>query len=192
MIYNYHHPMSSVPTLASALTSLDRDTLYFGVELEVEVKPGVLKEQLAETLRPLTEQETPTSGWAYICRDGSLDNGFEIVSVPMTMEQHAEKWAKVEPLLKEHCLDFGMTPGGDVGVGMHVHVSKGPLSQQQIATMYRMLDSSKNAEVSEKMANRSRNSYNPFGRDDARITAALDRVGHAVPGDPRLQLREFV
>ena len=78
-----------------SVTFFGNDKLYMGVELEVD-EGG--KDN--ENARILKEIANSCDEHIYIKADGSLDDGFEIVSHPMTLKFHQEEmdW---ESVLKE-------------------------------------------------------------------------------------------
>jgi Putative amidoligase enzyme len=92
--------------------------LYLGVELEVEVKGGDAGDK-AEAWRDSAED-------FLICkRDGSLHNGFEIVTAPADLPTHRQEWTR---LLSDAALTRGLTSWDTSTCGMHVHVSRAPIS----------------------------------------------------------------
>ena len=86
---------------------------YMGIELEVEVKNNN-KRSIAEYV----------TGWlgsrAYLKNDGSLDNGFEIVTHPHTLDEyHNLDWSFLEQLKR-----MGVRSWNPGTCGLHVHVGK--------------------------------------------------------------------
>jgi hypothetical protein len=85
--------------------------LYFGIELEMECY-GNDKYKLADRFPE----------FVYIKNDGSLDNGFEIVSHPMSyrwLMNHKSDWQTMLDLRKEGWRSFNTET-----CGMHIHLSK--------------------------------------------------------------------
>ena len=85
---------------------------YYGIELEI----GKIKEnkyELAEEL--LNEFE----GLVYLKEDGSLDNGFEIVTHPLTLEYlyNSKLFEKIEEIFRGRARAFNRG-------GMHIHISR--------------------------------------------------------------------
>lgn len=93
----------------------DKDDVYLGIELEVERgSSDVRHERMAEMI----EQD-----FLYFKNDGSLDNGFEIVTHPMTIsyiKQNKNVWADVLNQLRSNNYRSYDTKT----CGMHVHISK--------------------------------------------------------------------
>lgn len=66
--------------------------LFYGIELEID--KGGERSDYAETILNVANKD---SKYIYARHDGSIDNGFEIVSHPMTLEYHTNtmNWADV-------------------------------------------------------------------------------------------------
>lgn len=99
------------------------DTVYMGVELEVDGMRG-RRTYVTDGANAVNDI---MDGFVYLKHDGSLDDGFEIVSHPATMEYHtvtmAEKWQKA----MEACVENGLGSHNTSTCGLHVHVSIAPL-----------------------------------------------------------------
>ena len=95
-----------------------RTSLYMGFELELETGRFPRTDCAQFVLDTIN---TETNDIVYIKEDGSLENGFEIVSHPMTlgfaMEHFA--WDGISGLIKRGCKSW------DAGTcGLHVHLSR--------------------------------------------------------------------
>ena len=94
----------------------DNDNTYLGLELEVECKPTSTKTH-KDMVRAIDCEEL------YFKRDGSLDDGFEIVSHPMTIsyiKQNKSKWSNMLHELRSS----GYRSYDTSTCGMHIHISK--------------------------------------------------------------------
>ena len=90
--------------------------LYFGIELEVEVSEGYISEGCDSV------EELP---YLYMKKDGSINNGFEIVSHPGTLNFWQEQKDSFEYLLES------LRKIGDAeSQGLHVHISKNGMDDQ--------------------------------------------------------------
>ena len=93
---------------------LPRDGLWFGVENEIYVKEPYDCEAKAQETRDLIGRDF------CICKsDCSIGRGFELVTVPATLDVHRERWNKL----------FSATPDGlqserKPQTGLHIHVSR--------------------------------------------------------------------
>ena len=89
----------------------------FGIELEIDARnyPDVEDEDLAASLKELFD------GHAYFMHDGSLDNGFEIITFPHTKEEFDKiDWQTILQKIK----DSGYL-SHDIGTcGLHMHISR--------------------------------------------------------------------
>jgi hypothetical protein len=130
-------------------------SLFYGVEMEYEVPtPSVIltnpdttekfiyREQAAWPLQKSIDK------FAIIKHDGSLKNGFEVVTIPMSLEEHKFKWDDF----------FTITPKANIEVkttcGMHVHASKEMLTPFQIGKILVFIFSKQNFPFIRLMAGR--------------------------------------
>lgn len=92
-----------------------RGTMFFGVELELD--EGGEDDDKAEEILSCTD-----SDHMYIKHDGSLDDGMELVSHPMTLEYHQNSmpWKDIV----ETAVDLGYRSHQTNTCGLHVHVSR--------------------------------------------------------------------
>ena len=102
---------------------------YMGVELEVdrdEYHSSSPQEDAKEVMELANEQEEQI----YIKHDGSLNEGFEIVTHPMTLRYHRENmpWKEVCHLVVEQGYRSHMTDT----CGLHVHVNRTSLGFGEI------------------------------------------------------------
>lgn len=108
---------------------------YFGVELEVD-GAGEDSTNARRVLDIANRHETT----AYCKHDGSLDDGFELVTHPMGLDYHCSKmpWAEILACLKEQ----GYISHQAGTCGLHCHVSRaafGETEAQQDAAIARIL-----------------------------------------------------
>ncbi|MEA5010991.1 MAG: amidoligase family protein [Angelakisella sp.] len=90
---------------------------YFGVELEID-DGG----KGSNNARLISEVANATESNIYIKTDGSLDDGMEIVTHPMTMEYHRQQmpWREIA----EKALELGYYSHRTDTCGLHVHVNR--------------------------------------------------------------------
>lgn len=94
--------------------------------------------------------------WCYLKHDGSLNDGFEMVSHPLSREYVAEHfpWQRLSELSA-----LGMRSANTRTCGLHVHINK-DFFQKNPTTMYRFMSMFyRNAEQWKKIAGRSESSY---------------------------------
>ena len=97
---------------------------YFGVELEVD--DGGKDNDNAYRLKSIGNAQLET---IYIKSDGSLDDGFEIVSHPMTLNYHIEEmnW---KDIFRE-AVSMGYRSHQTSTCGLHVHVNRNAFGDNQ-------------------------------------------------------------
>ena len=93
---------------------------YFGVELEID--GGGETSIHANMICRIGNQD---GNHIYIKRDGSLDDGLEIVTHPMTLDYHMDRMPCEETL--GEALDLGYTSHQAGTCGLHVHVNRASL-----------------------------------------------------------------
>lgn len=108
---------------------------YFGVELEVDYA-GENGENACQILRKANQGQE----LAYCKHDGSLEDGFEIVTHPMTLDYHQQSmpWEK----LLQKAISLGYRSHKTTTCGLHVHVNRsafGETEGQQEACIARVL-----------------------------------------------------
>lgn len=140
--------------------------MLYGFEVETHVRNN------RSVHDAITELHRLMGNGYYVTKsDGSLDNGFEIVTRPDSMKIHREKWLKVfesidsSEFLKEHLRSWS-APRQCCGI--HCHVDKSRLSQLQLGKLNVWLNHKNNRAFIEKVAGRGSNSYTSF-KDDVKI-----------------------
>ncbi len=100
----------------------DKSGLFMGIELEVENKGRCDTGEKAQDFIESLDLEDGKD--FYLKHDGSLDNGWENVSHPRTLQSwHEFDYASMLTWLAEHQMKASES------CGLHVHISKGPISE---------------------------------------------------------------
>jgi hypothetical protein len=158
--------------------------LFLGVELEVEYQPRPSREAarsrnydrgsaVLETLRKEKDgvavkvvknfRKHQGKKWLYLKRDGSLLNGFEMVSHPATLTRHVDglPWQKLLPFLKQNGVESNDTDS----CGLHIHAGKSffPKEEDQIKLAYFIASHKTKCEA---LARRKNCNYAKFKRVD--------------------------
>lgn len=133
---------------------------YYGVELEVEHNKDSGK-GLYETAKEVQEL---FKDFAIIKRDGSLQNGFEIVTTPATFDVHEVYWDAFFKTYKEKGYISSYFTST---CGMHVHVSKSSLTPLQIGKITAFIYAQNNSKFIATVAQRGSNKYNNFSNPKA-------------------------
>jgi hypothetical protein len=118
--YKIHSYSTKVPTLLRfKAKNVKPSTLYLGIELEYEATDkDAARIKVGKQL----------AGHAIMKSDGSIRNGFEIVTCPATLDIHMEEFKKFYDNLPAELFAASNT-------GMHVHVSRKPLNLFTIGKM---------------------------------------------------------
>lgn len=117
---------------------------YIGVELEVNTSDSV------DHAEAVIDQLG--SDHVYLKEDGSIGEGFEIVTHPHTLAEQRKLWEKWEA-------PAGMTSARSGKCGIHVHYSRKGLSDLHINRMVVFLNAPENLRFIECIAQRSSNGY---------------------------------
>lgn len=150
----------------SSVPPADPSSILFGLEVETHVKNNRSTDEAIRELHRLMGD-----GYYVTKSDGSLTNGFEIVTRPDSMKIHREQWLKMfesidaSPFLKENLRSWS-APRQCCGI--HCHVDKAALSQLHLGKLNVFLNHKNNRTFIEKIAGRGSNSYTSF-RDDVRV-----------------------
>lgn len=131
--------------------ALRKGALMFGVELEMEPRGHSTQSDVAAALGGKQTAK-------YILKDdGSLSSGVELVTIPMTLEQHRANFgweATLAPVLTR-----AKSGAGTTHCGMHVHVNKAALTPLQIGKILVFMNSPKLARNISTIAQRESNGY---------------------------------
>lgn len=118
-------------------------TLYLGCELEFETTDkDIARRKVGRAL----------AGHAIMKSDGSIRNGFEVVTCPATLDIHLEIFKKF--------FDKNITELKKAdNVGMHVHVSRKPLSVLTVGKLTEFMNRTDNVKFITHIAGRAPNNY---------------------------------
>src|SRR6185312_12827700 len=154
---NYSQPIvgysaNPITLLNFPAEKLDPKVIYQGVELEVECRHGS-NQDIARAIKSDLGRNAITK------QDGSLYDGFEICTVPMTLDEHRKYWQGVFKNPQWMHIQADETPRA----GLHIHASRAPLSKLQIARFIHFITQPHNREFVQGMAGRRENSYCVYG-----------------------------
>jgi len=100
----------------------EQTRLYFGIEIETEVRGGDYSNR--RSAAEYAQQQLEMYDLAYLKSDGSLECGFEIVTHPLShsyfMKDGDRLWNTINKLKSE----YGMMAWGTKTCGLHVHISR--------------------------------------------------------------------
>lgn len=171
-IHHYHYPVDWIPYATEE--ERDRDALrYIGFELEVEAKPNgyVNFNRAIDTLEENLNCVYQT--------DGSLYNGFEIISHPQTYNyimEHQEDYKRVFQKLIEN----GLVSHDSGRCGLHFHFTAPSEHRDEIVTrLWYIIENYK--EQFEKVSRRTNFHYTQFlssytGENNEKISKSLMKM----------------
>jgi len=156
-----------------------------GVETEVEcgnrVVPNDAARAVLDAAHPSGWQDLPLSSRVLFCEhDGSLDDGFELITQPMGLDTQRELWARV---LNSRAVR-NLRSHDTETCGLHVHVSRAGLSQLTIAKAVCFLNADTTDRLITLLARRNGNGY--CKKKTANVVRAADR--HSFDRYERLNL----
>jgi hypothetical protein len=144
-----HNYTTRVPSLLKfKATKVKPSTLYLGAELEYESRGRDQKTKDAIFTNKVLKDH------AILKSDGSINNGFEIVTCPATLDIHLVEFKKFFAEFKDKT-----TLHKDNNTGMHIHISRSPLSMLTVGKMTAFLNNDANKKFIEQIAGRSLNHY---------------------------------
>ena len=142
----------------------------FGMELEVQSRSNneTTQKKLANVHEALNYNTKQVGEYCFFERDGSIGEGFEIVTQPAGLDVHAERMAK---FLQNPALKKGLRSHEGGSCGLHIHVGREFLTQAQIYRMQAFLNDSRNENLIRAIARRYDNGYSRIKRELAKFTA---------------------
>lgn len=128
---------------------------WLGVELEVEIRD----ENLDRATKALELNGLINDGEVgkrvFFERDGSLTNGIEIISQPMSLPMHHDLWQ----WLNNRSAVAGLRSHMTSTCGLHVHVNRDALSQLQVARIVTFINDPSNEDLIRAIARRYAEGY---------------------------------
>lgn len=141
----------------------------FGIELEVQsrTREETLMKKLGDVHEALNHKTFDVGEYCFFERDGSIGEGFEIVTQPAGLDVHTERLAR---FLQNTALKKGLRSHEGGSCGLHIHVGREFLTQAQIYRMQAFLNDSRNEILIRAIARRYDNGYSRIKRDLAKFT----------------------
>lgn len=146
--------------------------LFFGVELEICVLnryPGADDTMEHGIVHKVLKS---LSGRAIVCHDGSVTAGFEIVTIPATLNYHkTSMWNNFfNPEITNHLV-------GMPYCGNHVHVSKAAWTPLSVGKLLSFMHSDENSDFLDVISSRGQTSYCTRNHSFNKVTSVF-REGH--------------
>lgn len=182
LIGSYHSSKHQIRFQRDDWTS--KHSRFLGVELEVE-----MVDRYAERNAKARQLNDLINGGdvgkkVFFENDGSLTNGFEVVTNPMSLPAHRElwKWLQDKSATKGLISHKGRD-GNSSTCGLHVHVNRDSLTKLQIAKMVAFVNNPDNQEFMTALARR----YGSAMTGYCRIKADKAKVGKAASSSDRYE-----
>lgn len=157
VIGQYHSSRDLVQRVPSPWTR--SHNRYIGVELEVEQIHGSRNETARAILDSVANVVTEITtdkhrSFHLLCaeQDGSLNNGFELVTAPLGLDDQRNLWTHI--LNPTPSMIKGLRSHNTTTCGLHVHISRNKLTQLQIAKVVAFVNSSSNYAFMKRLARR--------------------------------------
>lgn len=112
----------------------DAKPLYIGLELEID-GGGERNSNAATAMDIMNTDETM---FIHCSHDGSLSDGFEIITQPATLEYHEEMREKYKKLFKE-MVRLGYRSHGTSTCGLHYHIDRGFFDGEDETAAFKIL-----------------------------------------------------
>ena len=145
--YNYEHRVEDdLGFLSLPHEKHSKDTIYYGVELEVERRKDCPYDM------PHYIMDSVLNGFAQCKSDGSLDNGFEITTAPATFGMHKKEW---EHFFKDKKCMSKLKGWGTDTAGLHIHISRSALSPTAIGKILVFINDDTNSKFINGIAGRN-------------------------------------
>jgi hypothetical protein len=139
----YSYSTKAEQLLSFKAKKVTKDTLYLGCELEYET---------TDRDKARIAVGRALEGHAIMKSDGSIHNGFEIVTCPATLDIQLDVFSK---FFENYPAELQSASN----VGMHIHISRKPLSVLTVGKLTRFMNHPDNKAFIESIAGRANNSY---------------------------------
>ena len=166
LLANYHSSRQRGFTVIDS-PWFQRNRRAFGMELEVQNRTGDLLTKLGKVHEALNHQTQEVGEYCYFERDGSIGEGFEIVTQPAGLDVHTERMAA---FLQNGKLKMGLRSHEGGACGLHIHVGREFLTQGQIYRVQAFLNDVRNESLIRSIARRYDNGYCRFKPHLAKFT----------------------
>lgn len=121
------HSYSYKPNPIFFKTPKEEAKFYIGIELETESK--------GNSIADCADEISSITNLIYLKNDGSLDEGFEVVTHPLTYNWYIENKSLFDELLTK-LKDNGFRSYNTSTCGIHIHITKNYLSGLDIAKLH--------------------------------------------------------
>lgn len=131
----------------------------YGLELEVQNRSGENSNNMAGRVHEVLNPSGDLGEYCYFERDGSIGEGFELITQPAGLDTHR---SKLDLFLNNEELKRGLRSHEGGNCGLHIHVGRQYLTQAQIYRIQSFLNDVRNEGLIRKISRRYGNSYARF------------------------------
>jgi len=153
-VYDYSYKVEE----ALSFLGKPQDRMYMGVELEIECgyrNRQNVADMLNAAMSMVVGKVSTPRRVAVLKTDGSLDNGLELVTAPMSYEMQKEVWGTLGPVLSSM---RGIKSHNTHTCGLHIHVTRqGVLSPLHVGKLVVFLNDKANEDFLATLARRRGN-----------------------------------
>ena len=169
-IYYYNENVLDHYSGFCTMSNETKNKFFMGVELELELSESKDIDIVAESI------ESYLTDHAILKQDGTLGYGFEIVTVPATLNYHRKK------LWKKFFNDTDNLPylQANSNCGLHVHFSRNAVSELTLAKMIYFVHDSSNGPFLSRVAGRTVNEHASFYRQRSKDIEELQTDAAAI------------
>lgn len=126
--------------------------LYLGVELETEKKYN--RDEATGDIAANLSNVQQYRNWAMCKHDGSLDDGFEVVTAPSSLAEHAKRWPYILRELRKDTASWRRE-----STGLHVHLSRRFFTGLDLAKFIYFINAEENRKEIVMLAGRTSPTY---------------------------------
>ncbi len=167
-VLDYFEPFKAMPyeQVVKGNNNSEENTLFLGLELEVEKARSATSDlhTIAFDCIKALNKHCITN------EDGSLRDGFEIISVPATLAYHYTLWEDfLRGPLRKQLVSFNSTR-----CGIHIHLSKNAFTDLGLGRFMTFINSPVNRDFIVNIAQRDSERYAPL--NETKISRAKDRT----------------
>ena len=124
-----------------------KGSLHLGTEVEINA-PHSVASSIGQRLMKYGMGRS-----VYFKHDGSVNDGFEIVTMPLTLEEHKKVWLLIEGT------DLLADASADGSCGHHIHIGRSSITSLDASKMLHFLNSNNNIPFIVRWAGRPPNRY---------------------------------
>lgn len=146
----------------------------YGLELEIQNRSGENSHNMAGRIHEVLNPSGERGEYCYFERDGSIGEGFELITQPAGLDTHR---AKLDLFLNNQELKKGLRSHEGGSCGLHIHVGRQYLTQAQIYRAQSFLNDIRNEGIIKKISRRYGNSYARLNHAMAKLSPIGKNTG---------------